>query len=129
MPRYIGELEVGPHRIGPLADHVLVLPSEAPTVIGGLAVPQTQTERPQRGVVKAVGPGKITEMGVRIAPEVRVGDQVSFPSYAGGSVLYLFTLEDGVERGYLIVRQDELLFNHGPDEGRGPAEGYGPPAD
>jgi co-chaperonin GroES (HSP10) len=100
----------------PLGDQVVIEPIEVPTAIGGLEVPQTQTERPQRGIVRAVGPGKRSDYdGSRIEPEVQVGDCVSFPSYAGGSTLYRLNLGDGIERTCLIVRHEEILFNHGHD--------------
>lgn len=104
----------GDSRRGPHGGHIVVQPIEESQTIGGLEVPETQAERPRRGIVRAVGPGKITELGVRIPPEVAVGDQVRFNNFAGGSNLYSLTLDDGVERGYLILREDEVLYNDGP---------------
>ena len=77
-----------------------------------MARPVSATERPTEGRVVLAGPGKVTERGVRVAPEVRPGDHVSFPSFAGQTVVD----PPGVPPGtYLLVRQDELWLNHGPD--------------
>lgn len=99
---------------GPIGDHILVQPIEAPKEIGGLALPETQAERPSCGIVRAVGPGKLTEYGYRVAPEVAIGDRILFPSFAGNGALYTFDAGDGIETAYLVLRQDEVLFNHGP---------------
>lgn len=97
----------------PIADHILVRPVSRPQEVGGMARPLSATERPTEGQVVLVGPGKVTERGVRVAPEVRAGDHVSFPSFAGQTIVD----PPGVPLGtYLLVRQDELWLNHGPAE-------------
>lgn len=98
-------------RKGPITDHVLLLPIEAPTTVRGMDLPDTQAERPVEGIVIEVGPGRVTEMGVRIPPEVEPGDQVLYPSYAG--VDHVMNL-DGEYRIYRMVRQDEIAYNRGP---------------
>ena len=95
----------------PISDHILILPITRPQEVGGMARPLSATERPTEGRVVLVGPGKVTERGVRVRPEVSPGDGVSFPSFAGQTVVD----PPGVAPGtYLLVRQDELWLNHGP---------------
>ncbi len=95
----------------PISDHILVRPIERPQEVGGMARPSSATERPTEGEVVLVGPGKVTERGVRVRPEVSAGDRVSFPSFAGQTIVD----PPGVPLGtYLLVRQDELWLNHGP---------------
>lgn len=98
---------------GPITDHVLLLPIEPPNTAHGMEMPDTQAERPTQGIVIAVGPGRVTEMGQRIPPEVRKGDRVTYPSYAG--VDHVMDL-DGEPKVYRLVRQDEIAYNHGPAE-------------
>lgn len=95
----------------PITDHVLIRPIEAPTHVGALELSQTNEIRPSDGVVLAVGPGKRSELGLRIKPEVRVGDLVSFPDYAGHKMQLTFM---GKTETLLLARQDELALNHGP---------------
>ena len=70
----------------PLADRVLikVLESEEKTK-SGIVIPDTAKEKPEKGKVLAVGPGKM-ENSTRIAPEVKVGDVVYFAKYAGTTI-------------------------------------------
>jgi chaperonin GroES len=95
----------------PISDHIVVLPIERPLEVGGMARPQSAAEMPSEGVVVLVGPGRVTEHGVRVKPEVEAGDLVSFPSYAGKLIADPVGLYPGQ---YLLVRQDELYLNHGP---------------
>lgn len=95
----------------PISDHIVVRPIVRPLEIGGMARPQSAAEMPSEGVVLLVGPGRVTEHGVRVKPEVAVGDLVSFPSYAGKLIADPVGLEPG---HYLLVRQDEIFLNHGP---------------
>ena len=95
----------------PVSDHILVRPILKPLEVGGMARPLSSAERPSEGRVVLVGPGKVSERGVRVRPEVERGDRVSFPSFAGQTVVD----PPGVEPGtYLLVRQDEIWLNHGP---------------
>ncbi len=87
----------------PLSDRVLVkrLSSEEKTA-GGLYIPDTAKEKPTKGEVVAVGPGKVADDGKRIAPTVKAGDMVLFNKYAGTQVEL-----DGVE--HLVMREDDIL--------------------
>lgn len=87
----------------PLSDRVLVkrLSSEEKTA-GGLYIPDTAKEKPTKGEVVAVGPGKVADDGKRVAPTVKAGDQVLFNKYAGTQVEL-----DGVE--HLVMREDDIL--------------------
>ena len=84
--------------IKPLADRVLVEPKEAETkTAAGLYIPDTATEKPQQGVIVAVGPGKKDE-----PMEVKVGDEVLYGKYAGTEV----TVDD---KKYLIMKQSDIF--------------------
>ncbi|MEZ5009117.1 MAG: co-chaperone GroES [Chitinophagales bacterium] len=85
-------------KIKPLADRVVVQPNAAETkTAGGIIIPDTAKEKPQKGKVVAVGPGKPDE-----PTTVKVGDEVLYGKYAG-TELYL----DGSD--YLIMRESDLL--------------------
>ena len=84
--------------IKPLADRVLVEPKEAETkTAGGLYIPDNAKEKPQEGVVLAVGPGKKDE-----PMEVKVGDKVLYDKYAGTEV-------NAGDKTYMIMRQSDIL--------------------
>ena len=83
--------------IKPLADRVLVLPAQAEEKVGGIIIPDTAKEKPQRGKVVAVGNGtKDEEM------TLKVGDEVLYGKYAGTE------LENEGEK-YLMMRQSDVL--------------------
>jgi len=87
----------------PLADRLLVRRiEEQETVRGGIMIPDTAKEKPQEGEIVAVGPGRLTEEGKRIALEVKKGDRVLVGKYSGTDVKI-----DGTE--YCILREDEVL--------------------
>ena len=87
----------------PLADRLLVRRiEEQETVRGGIIIPDTAKEKPQEGEIVAVGPGRLTEDGKRIALEVKKGDRVLVGKYSGTDVKL-----DGTE--YCILREDEVL--------------------
>ena len=89
--------------IRPLDDRVVVLPLEAEeTTAGGIVLPDSAKEKPQRGKVVAVGPGKLLDSGVRGALSVTIGDEVIFGKYCGSEVEI-----DGVE--YKILRESDVL--------------------
>jgi len=69
---------------------------------GGIFLPDTAKEKPQEGQIVAVGPGRLTEDGKRIAMEVKVGDKVLYAKYAGMEIKL-----DGEE--FLIVRESDVL--------------------
>ncbi|MGH7466721.1 MAG: co-chaperone GroES [Longimicrobiales bacterium] len=90
-------------KIQPLADRIVVKPLEdTETMRGGLYIPDTAKEKPQQGEVIAVGPGKVTDDGKRIAPEVKEGDRVLYGKYSGTEV----TVAD---EQYLILRESDVL--------------------
>ena len=89
--------------IKPLADRVVVKPiEEEEKKQGGIIIPDTAKEKPQKGEVVAVGPGKVDDNGKRIPMEVKVGDKVLFGKYAGTEVEI-----DGED--YLIMRESDIL--------------------
>ena len=69
---------------------------------GGIVIPDTAREKPEKGKVIAVGPGKVDEKGKRVPLAVKKKDRVLFGKYAGTEI----TL-DGVE--YVIMREDDIL--------------------
>ncbi|HIC93779.1 MAG TPA: co-chaperone GroES [Anaerolineae bacterium] len=88
----------------PLADRVIVEPIEREEVTpSGIVIPETAKERPQEGLVLAVGPGKLDERGERIPMEVKEGDRVLFAKYAGTEV----KLEG--DRKVLVLRESDIL--------------------
>jgi chaperonin GroES len=90
-------------KVKPLADRVLVKPQEEEEVKkGGIIIPDTAKEKPQQGKIIAVGPGKFSETGQRIAPEVKKGDVILYGKYSGTEVTI-----DGQE--YLIMRESDIL--------------------
>jgi chaperonin GroES len=87
----------------PLRDRVLVkYSSEEEKTAGGLYIPDTAKEKPQRGEIVATGPGKITDDGKLQPMSVKNGDVVLFDKYSGSKV----TMDD-VE--YLIIREEDIL--------------------
>ena len=87
----------------PLDDRVVlkVLDAEEMTS-GGILLPDTAKEKPQRGKITAVGEGKLTKDGKRVKPDVKKGDVVLFGKYAGSDV------KVGGE-DYKILRENEIL--------------------
>lgn len=87
----------------PLGDRVIVEPLESEEVTpGGIVLPETAKERPQRGKVLAVGPGTRDDQGKRIPIEVKVGDVVLYGRYSGTEV----KIKD---KKYLILRENDVL--------------------
>ena len=90
-------------RVKPLGDRVLVKPlEEEEQVKGGIIIPDTAKEKPQRGEIVAVGSGKTDETGKRIDMSVKVGDKVLYAKYGGTEV----TLDD---EEYLIMSEGDIL--------------------
>ena len=90
-------------KVKPLADRVVVKAlEESEQMRGGLYIPDTAKEKPQTGEVVAVGPGKFSDDGKRISPEVKVGDRVLYGKYSGTEV----TVEN---EQYLILRESDVL--------------------
>ena len=90
-------------KVRPLGDKVLVKRVEAESkTAGGIVLPDTAKEKPKRGIVQAVGDGKLLENGQRSKLQVTKGDEVLFSSYAGTEIKI-----DGEE--FLIVDESEIL--------------------
>jgi chaperonin GroES len=90
-------------RLEPLGDRVVVKPSPKEEVTkGGIVLPDTAKEKPQEGKVIAVGPGRMTEDGKRIAMDVKVGDIVIYAKYGGTEIK-----EDDEE--LIILRESDIL--------------------
>ncbi len=90
-------------QVKPLGDRVLVqrLEEEEEKTAGGVYIPDTAKEKPQRGKVIAVGPGKLTDDGKRLPMDVKKGDEVLFGKYSGSDIKI-----DGQE--YMIIREEEI---------------------
>lgn len=74
-------------KIRPLDDRVVVEPMEAEEMTaGGIVLPDTAKEKPQRGKVIAVGPGKLLDNGQRAEMSVAVGDEVIYGKYGGTEI-------------------------------------------
>jgi chaperonin GroES len=74
-------------KIRPLEDRVVVKPKEAEErTAGGIVLPDTAKEKPQRGKVVAVGPGKLLDSGERAAMSVAVDDEVIYGKYGGTDI-------------------------------------------
>ncbi len=69
-----------------LGDRVMIKVDEAPEAEGGILLPETAQEQPQRGTVVAVGEGKRNDDGELIAPELQVDDVVIFAKYGGNEI-------------------------------------------
>jgi chaperonin GroES len=87
----------------PLGDRVVVEPIEQEEMTaGGIVLPETAKEKPQRGTVIAVGPGARDENGKRVALDVTTGDVVLFAKYAGTE----FKVDS---KKLLILKESDLL--------------------
>lgn len=87
----------------PLDDRVVVQPTEAEErTAGGIVLPDAAKEKPQRGKVVAVGPGRLLDSGERCAVSVVVGDEVLFGKYGGTEIEV-----DGQE--VKILRESDIL--------------------
>jgi chaperonin GroES len=76
-----------PLSLRPLDDRIVVEPTEAEEkTAGGILLPDTAKQKPQQGKVVAVGPGRLSDKGVRSAVGVKVGDVVLYGKYSGSDV-------------------------------------------
>ena len=74
-------------KIKPLGDKIVVkVIEETETTPGGIFIPDTAREKPQKGEVLAVGPGKLLDDGKREEMEVKIGDKVLFTKYGGTDI-------------------------------------------
>ena len=89
--------------VRPLNDRILVQRiDEGEQQIGGIIIPDSAKEKPQRGTVIATGNGKLTDAGERIKLDVKAGDTILFGKYSGQEIKL-----DGVD--YLIMKEDEVF--------------------
>lgn len=88
----------------PLADHVVVeVVEKVEKTASGIYLPDTASkEKPQQGLVIAVGEGKYTDNGVLVKPQVKAGDEVVFAKYSGTEIKH-----EG--KNYLILSERDLL--------------------
>lgn len=90
-------------KLEPLGDRVVVKPVPKEEVTkGGIVLPDTAKEKPQEGKVIAVGPGRMTDDGKRLAMDVKVGDIVIYAKYGGTEIK-----EDDDE--LIILRESDIL--------------------
>jgi chaperonin GroES len=90
-------------KIRPLNDRIIVKRvDEEKKTAGGIIIPDTAKEKPQEGIVIAVGPGKRDEDGKRINIDVKEGNRVLFSKYAGTEIKI-----DGID--HIFMREDEIL--------------------
>ena len=90
-------------KLRPLDDRIVVKPLDAEEkTAGGIVLPDSAKEKPQRGKVLAVGPGRLLESGDRVAVSVVLGDEVLFSKYGGTDIEV-----DGQE--VKILRESDIL--------------------
>ncbi|HVC23188.1 MAG TPA: co-chaperone GroES [Candidatus Dormibacteraeota bacterium] len=91
-------------KLRPLADRVVVKPLERDeTTKSGIVLPDTAKEKPQEGLIEAVGNGKYNEQtGQRVALDVAIGDRVIYAKYSGSEI----KIE---EQDYLILSERDIL--------------------
>jgi chaperonin GroES len=90
-------------KVRPLDDRVVIEPKEAEErTAGGIVLPDTAKEKPQRGTVVSVGPGKLLDSGERGGLSVTIGDEVIYGKYSGTEVEV-----DG--KDLKIVRETDIL--------------------
>jgi len=90
-------------KLQPLADRLVVKPIQKEEMTkGGIYLPDTAKEKPQEGEIIAVGPGRVTDDGTRIAMDVKVGDRVIYSKYGGSEIKI-----DDVEM--IILRESDIL--------------------
>lgn len=94
-------------KLKPLADRLVVKPIEVEEKTKtGIYLPDTAKEKPQEGKVIAVGPGRLSEDGKRIAMEVKVGDIVVYSKYGGTEI----KVDD---EELIILRESDILATKG----------------
>lgn len=99
--------------VRPLHDRILVRRLEdGEQRVGGIVIPDSAKEKPQRATVCAVGNGKLTEEGLRLPLEVRAGDTILFGKYSGQEIRL-----DDVD--YLIMKEDDVLATIDEQVGNG----------
>jgi len=90
-------------KLHPLADRVVVKPvAKEEKTKSGIYIPDTAKERPQEGKIIAVGPGRLTDDGKRIATDLKVGDRVIYAKYGGTEI----KIDD---QDLVIMRESDIL--------------------
>ena len=90
-------------RLRPLEDRVVVEPNEAEErTAGGIVLPDTAKDKPQKGTVISVGDGHVSKTGKRNPLTLKAGDRVIFTSYAGDEITV-------GEEDYLLLRESDVL--------------------
>ena len=96
----------------PLGDRVVLKPVDRDEMTkSGIVIPDTAKEKPQEGIVEAVGTGRILDNGQRVPMELRVGDKVLYSKYSGSEFK-----PDDIE--YLIVSEKDVLAVVATSSGR-----------
>jgi chaperonin GroES len=86
-----------------MEDRILLKPMDAEEkTAGGIIIPDNAKEKPQKGEVVAVGPGKVNDKGQRVEMSLKKGDKVLYGKYSGTEITI-----DGTD--YLIVRESDVL--------------------
>jgi len=90
-------------KLKPLGDKVLIRRiDEAEEKVGGIIIPDTAKEKSQQGEVIAVGPGRVSSKGKRMAPEVKKGQRVLFGKYSGTDITVL-------DEEYMFIDADDIM--------------------
>ncbi len=99
-------------KLRPLGDRAVVKPAEKEEKTkSGIVIPDTAKEKPQEGIVEAVGTGRILDNGTKMPMELKVGDKVLYARYSGNE----FKLDD-IE--YLIISEKDVLAIVGDDKSK-----------
>jgi chaperonin GroES len=98
-------------KLEPLADRVIIKPVKEEEVSrSGIVLPDTAKEKPHEGEVVAIGPGRLSEDGKRVAMDVKVGDRVIYAKYGGTEIKV-----EGEE--LVILREGDILVKKGEKKG------------
>lgn len=89
-------------KIRPLHDRVIVKRTEERKTSGGIVIPETAGEKPQRGIVQSVGSGKLTSDGKLQAMSIKVGDEVLFGKYSGTEIKI-------ANEDLLVMREEDIM--------------------
>jgi chaperonin GroES len=90
-------------KLEPVADRLVIKPIQREEVTkGGIVLPDTAKEKPQEGEVLAVGPGRVSDDGKRIATDIKVGDIVVYARYGGTE----YTVDN---EELMILRESDIL--------------------
>jgi len=103
MAKKASKKKSGGSKIVPLGDRVVLKRADAEsTTAGGIVLPDSAQDKPQRGEVVAVGDGHVKNDGSKVALTVKEGDRVIFSSYSGEEV-------DVGDNEYLLLRESDIL--------------------